>query len=83
MMRIATMFLVLSVAGLLTFGIVMLYSSVLYGADQSLLMKQLVWSGLGALSCVGMALADYRWLKKWYWVPLLGSLVLLALVLHP
>jgi cell division protein FtsW len=83
MMRIATMFLVLSVAGLLTFGMVMLYSSVLYGADQSLLMKQLVWSGLGAVLCVGMALADYRWLKKWYWVPLLGSLVLLALVLHP
>ncbi len=82
-MRTATMFLVLAVAGLLTFGMVMLYSSVLYGGDHSFLIKQLIWSALGFLLCMLMALSDYRLLKTWFWVPLLLSGTLLALVLHP
>ncbi len=82
-MRLATMFLIISVAGLLTFGMVMLYSSVLYGGDQSFLIKQLIWSALGLLLCLVAALTDYRLLKTWFWVPLIVSLALLAMVLHP
>ena len=77
------MFLILSVAGLLTFGMVMLYSSVLYGGDQSYLIKQLAWSAMGLLLCLATALTDYRLLKKFFWIPVVGSLILLALVLHP
>ncbi len=82
-MRAATMVLVLSVASLLTFGMVMLYSAVLYGGDQSFLLKQLCWSALGLFLCLVVALMDYRWLKRWFWLPLIGVTVLLALVLHP
>ena len=77
------MFLILSVAGLLTFGMVMLYSSVLYGGDQSYLLKQIVWSAMGLLLCLATALTDYRLFKKFFWIPVIGSLVLLVLVLHP
>lgn len=77
------MFLVLAVAGLLTFGMVMLYSSVLYGGDHSFLLKQLVWSLLGFMLCMVVALTDYRLLKKWCWIPLTVSILLLGIVLHP
>lgn len=77
------MLLILSVAGLLTFGIVMLYSSLLYGGDKSFLIKQLIWSALGLSVCLAMSLADYRLLKQWAWLVFLVSLALLALVLHP
>lgn len=77
------MFLILSVAGLLTFGMVMLYSAVLYGGNQSFLLKQLCWSGIGIALCMFFAWLDYQWLKRWFWVPLLGATVLLAMVLHP
>ncbi len=82
-MRLATMFLILSVAGLLTFGMVMLYSSVLYGGDHSFLIKQLIWSALGLLLCLVAALSDYRLLKTWFWLPVVISVVLLSVVLHP
>ena len=82
-MRTATMFLILAVAGLLTFGMVMLYSSVMYGGDQSFLLKQLVWSGLGLGLCLAVSFTDYRLLKDWFWLPVLVSVVLLGLVLHP
>lgn len=77
------MFLVLSVAGLLTFGMVMLYSSLLYGGDLSFLIKQMIWSALGLCLCFAVAWIDYRLLKDWAWIGLLVSIGILTLVLHP
>ncbi|MCS1406998.1 MAG: putative peptidoglycan glycosyltransferase FtsW [Verrucomicrobia subdivision 3 bacterium] len=82
-MRVATMFLVLSVAGLLTLGVVMQYSAVIYGGNQTFLFKQLCWTALGLFFCLMVAIIDYRWLKDWFWLLLGVAVVLLALVLHP
>ena len=82
-MRLATMFLILSVAGLLTLGMVMLYSAVIYGEDQTFLFRQLRWTALGVLLGYVASRMDYRWLQDWFWVLLGSGIVLLALVLHP
>jgi cell division protein FtsW len=85
-MKVAVTTLALCVAGLLSLGLVMLYSSGLYhrGADQlssRFLMAQLLWCAVGMAACVTAATLDYRWLKRCAW-PLYGMVVvLLALVL--
>ncbi len=82
-MRLATMFLLLSVAVLLTLGMVMLYSAVICGGDEMLLFKQLCWTALGLSLGFVVARMDYRWLQDWFWLLLGGGTVLLVLVLHP
>jgi cell division protein FtsW len=64
--------LVLSVAGLITIGLVMLYSTGAFAPDShgdqfSFLKKQGFWLGVGFLSSIVFALLDYHWLERsWY-----------------
>ncbi len=86
-MKVAVTTLAICVAGLLTLGLVMLYSSGLYHSklDQMssrFLVKQLTWCMAGLVACVVATALDYRLLKRWAW-PLLGvAVTLLALVLR-
>jgi cell division protein FtsW len=82
-MKVATTTLVFCVAALLALGIVMLYSASMMQAGARYLLMQLVWSGLGIAACVVAACSDYRLLKKCWWMLLLLSVVLLALVWVP
>ncbi len=83
-MRAVVTTLLLSVAGLLTLGIVMLYSASM--ADKGgthLLLMQLVWLAVGLVACLIGASLDYRKLKQFTW-PIFGFVVmLLLLVLVP
>lgn len=83
-MKAAVTTLLLSVTGLLTLGIVMLYSASMAdkGGTHSLLM-QLIWLGIGLVACVAAASMDYRKLKRFTW-PIFGlAVVLLVLVFIP
>jgi cell division protein FtsW len=75
--------LLISVAGLLALGLVMLYSSSMADRGARLLLLQLAWAGLGILGCIVAAAVDYQRLKKWSWVLLVVAVVMLALVLVP
>jgi cell division protein FtsW len=81
-MKAAVTTLVFCVAALLALGMVTLYSSGMAEGGAHYLVLQLIWCGLGLVSCSIMALVDYRLLKKVVW-PLFGvAVVLLALVLQ-
>jgi cell division protein FtsW len=81
--KLAVTVLVFCVAGLLSLGLVMLYSSSMAEAGSHFVKVQLIWSALGVVACVTAVLLDYRILKRLAW-PLLGlAVVLLALVFVP
>ncbi len=85
-MKIATTILFFCVTALLALGMVMLFSASTGQVETKYLTMQPIWCGLGFVVCWLVASADYRWLKKFPWVPwaLLGSVVLLLiLVLIP
>ncbi len=69
--------LLLSVSILVVIGFVMLMSTCLFGAhanaeDQYFEAKrQAIWLGLGVLVCIGAAMTDYRFWRKFLW-PLFG-----------
>jgi cell division protein FtsW len=82
-MKVAITLLVFCVAALLALGMVMLYSSSMTQVGAHYLLMQLIWCGLGLVSCLIMASVDYALLRKFAW-PLLGcSVILLTLVLVP
>jgi len=82
-LKFAVTVLVFCVAGLLSLGLVMLYSSSMADKGSRLVQVQLVWSALGILLSVSAVLLDYRLLKK-IPLPLYAlALVLLALVFVP
>lgn len=82
-MKFATTFLVFCVASLLMLGMVMLYSSSMAQVGARYLLMQLLWCGLGLVSCVAMAAVDYQQLKRFAW-PIYGlAILLLILVLIP
>jgi cell division protein FtsW len=81
--KLAVTVLVFCVAGLLSLGLVMLYSSSMAESGSHFVKVQLIWSALGVLACVSAVLLDYRILKRLAW-PLLGlAVILLALVFVP
>jgi cell division protein FtsW len=82
-MRDATSLLLFSVLGLLVLGIVMLVSASTGQPEARYLIMQPLWAGVGLLACGLAACGDYRWLKRVWWLLLLLSLVLLALVWAP
>ena len=76
--------LVLSVAGLITIGLVMLYSTGAFAPDShgdqfSFLKKQGFWLGVGFVFSVAFALLDYHWLERFWYLFYLIALGLLAL----
>lgn len=82
-MKAATSILLFCVLGLLVLGIVMLVSASTGQPEARYLIMQPVWAFIGLVACGIAASGDYRWLKKLWWVPLLGVVVLLVLVLIP
>jgi cell division protein FtsW len=76
--------LVLSVAGLLTIGLVMLYSTGAFAPDShgdqfSFLKKQGFWLGVGFVFAIAFALLDYHWLERLLYLFFPMALALLGL----
>lgn len=82
-MKIAVTVLTISVAALLSLGMVMLYSAGMSGRGASFLVQQLISFGIGLAACIVVACLDYRNLKRFGWTFLLAALVLLAIIWVP
>src|SRR5436853_3825751 len=85
-MKLATTTLFSCVTALLELGMVMLFSASTGQPQANYLIMQPIWCLIGLLACLITASGDYRWLKKYSWVPwtLLGlALGLVILVLVP
>lgn len=82
-MKAAATILVFCVAALLALGMVTLYSSSTVQAGAHYLLKQLVWCGIGVISCVVAASINYELLRKLALPLFIFTVVLLALVLIP
>jgi cell division protein FtsW len=85
-MKFATTTLFFCVAALLALGLVMLFSASTGQPQANYLVMQPIWCGIGLLACATFASGDYRWLKRFDWIPaaLLGlAVLLLILVLMP
>ena len=80
-MKLAVTILCFCVAALLALGVVMLYSSSMVQDGARYLIMQIIWCTLGLMGCLLMTLADYRFLKRIWWVLFAAALVLLVLVL--
>ena len=89
--RLSTAFLILSViiAGLTVLGLVMTFSasfveSVRASGDAfGVFRRQLMWCAVGLVPLVGLALTDYRWIRRLAPLIMLGTLGLATLVLVP
>jgi cell division protein FtsW len=82
-MKAATSLLLFSVLGLLVLGIVMLVSASTGQPQAKYLVMQPIWAGVGLIALLVAASGDYRWLKRFWWVPLLFAVGALVLVLVP
>lgn len=82
-MRAAVTILVASVAALLALGFVMLYSCTMADKGAQMLLKQLMWGGIGLIPFLVVASIDYRLLKKAAWPLYVCAVVLLVVVLIP
>ena len=86
-MRIATTILFFCVAALLALGMVMLFSASTGQAETRYLTLQPIWCALGFAAMGLAASGDYRWLKKYRWLPwailaAVGALLVVVLVPH-
>jgi len=83
-MRSAASTLMICVAGLLSLGLVILFSSSMDNKDgANYPVMQAVWCGMGIMVAALLAATDYRHLRKVSWVPFVIAVILLAAVLHP
>ncbi len=82
-MKAVTTILMLNVGSLLALGMVMLYSSAAAKDGTHLLMMQSIWCGAGLITAFFLARIDYRIFKKYAWVLLVISIILLILVIIP
>ena len=85
-MRLATTTLFSCVAALLALGMVMLFSASTGDHEANYLFMQPLWCSIGLAACLIASAGDYRWLKRFSWIPwaLLGvAVILLVLVLVP
>jgi len=80
-MKLATTLLLICVGGLLTLGLVMLYSAGMTSAGGRYPLMPAAWAALGLVAAVVAASVDYRHLKKVAWVGLAAAVGLLVLVL--
>ena len=82
-MKVAITLLVSCIAALLALGMVMLYSASMTQVGSHYLMMQLIWCGMGLVSCATMAAIDYTLLRKFIWPLLAVAVAALVLVLIP
>jgi len=82
-MKAATSLLLFCVLGLVVLGLVMLVSASTGQTEARYLTMQPIWAALGLVACGVAAWMDYRLCKRFWWVLLIGAVVLLALVWVP
>jgi cell division protein FtsW len=82
-MKLAVLVLSFCVAALLALGMVMLYSASMTQVGAHYLIMQSLWCALGLALCAGLALLDYRVLRKLAIPLLVIAVAMLALVLVP
>src|SRR5215467_11352114 len=79
--------LVLTVVGLIVFGLIMLYSASfdfsfnMYGSSSYMFLRQLRWLGVGLLCAYVLSLLDYHHWRRFAVFAMLGTIVLLVAVL--
>jgi cell division protein FtsW len=76
------------IAGLVTLGIVMLFSTSAFaqqahGDTYYFVKRQCFWLAIGLVACTVGSLVDYHLWKKLWWVVFAGAVVLLALCFAP
>ena len=79
-MRWATSVLFFCVASLLALGMVMLFSASTGQPEANYLVMQPIWCAIGLTACLTVAAADYRWLRKYWWLNWVFFAVTLALL---
>jgi cell division protein FtsW len=89
MQRSSIYLLLLSVAGLVTLGVVMLFSTSAFAQDSHgdpyyFLKRQVIWLVIGVIVCVVSSLTDYHfWQKSWkWWFGISALLLALCFVPH-
>ena len=80
--------LLLVIAGLVTLGIVMLFSTSAFaqqahGDTYYFVKRQCFWLVIGLVACTVAALVDYHFWRKWWWVAFGAAAVMLALCFAP
>jgi cell division protein FtsW len=80
--------LLLVIAGLVTLGIVMLFSTSAFaqqahGDTYYFVKRQCFWLVIGLFACTVAALVDYHFWRKWWWVVFGAAMVMLALCFAP
>jgi len=80
--------LILSVAALVTLGLVMLFSISAYAQEAHgdiyhFVKRQAIWLAIGMTACLGAALIDYRVWSKLCWPVFVFAVILLALCFVP
>ena len=85
-MRIATSVLFFCVASLLALGMVMLFSASTGQPEANYLVMQPIWCAVGLTACLVVAISNYQWLKKYWWLNWVFfglTLALLVIVIAP
>ena len=80
--------LLLTVAGLVVLGLVMLFSTSAFAQDSHgdiyfFVKRQGMWLGVGIAAAFGAACIDYHFWQKWWWVLFASAFVLLLLCFVP
>lgn len=88
MQRNAIYLLLLSVVALIALGVVMLFSTSAFAQDSHgdiyyFVKRQLLWLGIGTISCLVTALTDYHWWRRTWMIWFAGALLLLILCFIP
>src|SRR5438874_2733895 len=88
MHRKSAYILFLAVLGLLVIGIVMLFSTSAFARDSHgdiyfFIRRQAIWFGIGLVVCVSVALIDYHFWQRTWWLWFVLAIVALALCYVP
>src|SRR5438270_4492253 len=88
MYRKSAYILFLAVLGLLVIGIVMLFSTSAFARDSHgdvyfFIKRQAIWFGIGLVICVSVALIDYHFWQRTWWLWFVLAIMALALCYVP
>jgi len=80
--------LLISIAGLVTLGIVMLFSTSAFAQQAHgdlyyFVKRQSLWLGIGLVGCTAAAMIDYHFWQKIWWILFIAAVVLLTLCFVP
>jgi len=80
--------LVLTVAGLVALGLVMLFSTSAFAHDSHgdiyfFVKRQILWLGVGVVVAIAAACVDYHVWERWWWIFFAGAFALLLLCFVP